>query len=600
MLRQRMFSSQRSLGSHVEFGNSFAAAAPRGIYQGALSTVRGWAKLVCSESYIRRLVMASRLPICQAIAADDLENVLLWIETHNNKIVDSGGEQCRLMYLSCLFAAERTIRVLLIDRWQVELLDLVATVDSGNISLIRIIDTALPYSVDRSRAAILAARRGCENTFEFLEHKSTTACDESFWIRNETVPSGCSSLSSVMTRAYRNDAIRQLIYMAFSAGTVRNVIKEVRKRPRELWERALDLEDQRVAKWLTFVGINPNVHVWYGVLPLVVAANRKLTEFSLALIEGGADVDVRENGADTVLHIAVLYGDRRLIRAVLQSCKSVDLAGRKGRTALHVAVMNGDSDVIKELLLRCKFINRRDHDGNTALHVAVNNRDEICTKLLIEGGASLAVTDSHGTTALGIACEARDDEFAKFMLKAGARADAGLVEYQPCLVAAVRAEDSAMVGLLLRKGASLSTQDCNGTPVIIIAFMSEYCAIWNLFIDAKGVNLMERNREGQTALHIAVGLIRRCAVEVLLGAGADVNARDHTGETPLSCAIGLAGGCVGTDRAELVMIVELLVNYDADVTRVIGSARSRFPEVVQCLESRVIRLIDGRQVFWAR
>ena len=50
---------------------------------------------------------------------------------------------------------------------------------------------------------------------------------------------------------------------------------------------------------------------------------------------------------------------------------------------------------------------------------------------------------------------------------------------------------------------------------------------------AKGADVNAKDNEGKTPLHCAT---RKDTVELLLATGADVNAKDNGGETPLHCA----------------------------------------------------------------
>jgi len=54
---------------------------------------------------------------------------------------------------------------------------------------------------------------------------------------------------------------------------------------------------------------------------------------------------------------------------------------------------------------------------------------------------------------------------------------------------------------------------------------------------AKGGNLNTKNKEGLTALHVAVLNRQEAIVELLIASGADVNAKDVSGETPLRYAL---------------------------------------------------------------
>jgi ankyrin repeat protein len=79
---------------------------------------------------------------------------------------------------------------------------------------------------------------------------------------------------------------------------------------------------------------------------------------------------------------------------------------------------------------------------------------------------------------------------------------------------------------------------------------------------AKGANVNARNRYGETPLHLAIMHSTKDMVELLLANRADVNAKDIFGNTPLHNA-----ACKGDKD-----IVELLLKYKADI-----NTKSGFP-----------------------
>ena len=78
-----------------------------------------------------------------------------------------------------------------------------------------------------------------------------------------------------------------------------------------------------------------------------------------------------------------------------------------------------------------------------------------------------------------------------------------------------------------------------------------------------GADVNVRNHKGQSALHCAAKAGFGDIVALLLAHGADVNARDGQGETPLATALR----STVKDKAKLLDVVRLIVNAGADVDR---------------------------------
>ena len=102
----------------------------------------------------------------------------------------------------------------------------------------------------------------------------------------------------------------------------------------------------------------------------------------------------------------------------------------------------------------------------------------------------------------------------------------------PLHIAAMRNERPLVVTALV--GVNLNGRDTSdGTPLHVAASTSDAPAVVKALIDA-GANLEARDQKGRTPLHRAYDRFYRSAevIDVLRDAGADVQARDSRGKTP--------------------------------------------------------------------
>jgi hypothetical protein len=239
-------------------------------------------------------------------------------------------------------------------------------------------------------------------------------------------------------------------------------------------------------------------------------------------------------------------------------------------SALHAAVALGDVAMARELLGRGADPNARDAQGCTALHLAV--KLDIASavpllRLLIQSGASPEIAAASGETPLGLALARSEQEPAYWLnwsrWKLPYRALRGAD-----LPAAAALGDIEAVERMLAFGFPLDSEDVQGATALIRAAGSGYAGLVVRLLEAgadtahaahSGIHCLaaavSARREavvrtllshglapdmrmpgGGTALILAAALGLPRLAEALLEAGADVNATDEHGTTPLLAA----------------------------------------------------------------
>ncbi|KPK36438.1 MAG: hypothetical protein AMJ65_16175 [Phycisphaerae bacterium SG8_4] len=150
-----------------------------------------------------------------------------------------------------------------------------------------------------------------------------------------------------------------------------------------------------------------------GETLLQYAAIGGRTEAAKLLLEAGANVDAKNDGGQTALHVILdltksKYTYYRLskdtVELLLAKGADVNLKDKDGRTPLHLAAESADGDIIELLLDKGARIDARDEEsGSTALHRAAQSGNKNAAELLIAKGADINAKDKQGHTPLYIA-----------------------------------------------------------------------------------------------------------------------------------------------------------------------------------------------------
>ena len=298
------------------------------------------------------------------------------------------------------------------------------------------------------------------------------------------------------------------------------------------------------------------------------------------LVSKGADVPP--------IHWAAFTGDVRNVQELLD--QGVDVNARNARlddgTPLYFAVTGAQMEVIRLLLAKGADVNARTRGGETALHAAARcNTTTDIAELLIEHGTDVnfgAAKWGKIDTALHAAAFQGHADMAKLLVAKGANVHAlcGPVGFATTPLDRVffgavtilvdeRADVSfstpdtrermrtllkdrrAVAEVLLSAGADVSGLSSSALTVLA---RGGACEMAELLLDhGLNPNSMVSSAYRITLLHTAATAGSKDMVELLVTKGADVNAEDREGGTPL----WYAKGKNHTD------VVELLNKYGA-------------------------------------
>ena len=247
----------------------------------------------------------------------------------------------------------------------------------------------------------------------------------------------------------------------------------------------------------------------------------------------------------------------------------VDTKGAQGQTPLMLAAAFGSADAVRALIASGADVRAASPAGVTALHWAVT--DIAKTRMLLDSGADVNAVSQLGRTPLIIAAAAHDSgDVVRLLLSKGANVNASDTTGITALIAAASADNFDVATMLLAHGAdvhakaragepstALMNAAVNGNARLVAALLARKPDLAVVSADTSLTGRRGPVMFGRlTALHAAITGRNPDVVEMLLKAGAQVDAKDVRGMTPLMWAIG-------TDRPAS-RIVSLLLAHGAD------------------------------------
>ena len=124
------------------------------------------------------------------------------------------------------------------------------------------------------------------------------------------------------------------------------------------------------------------------------------------LLSNKADVSRRaQRGETPLLYAARPEGHPQTVLALLEGGAEVNVADDFGMTPLHGAAMIGDVDVARVLIDKGADVNRQTRDGYTALHIAAISGKTGFVQFLLDKGANRNLREKRNLTPADAAAQ---------------------------------------------------------------------------------------------------------------------------------------------------------------------------------------------------
>jgi ankyrin repeat protein len=252
-------------------------------------------------------------------------------------------------------------------------------------------------------------------------------------------------------------------------------------------------------------------------------------ESAEAYLETGTSVDFEDKDGNTPLLLAAMSDNAKFVEFFIGRGANVEHKNKEGKTALILATEHKALDAAKVLLEHKANIEAADNEENKPLYHAIITNNVAMVELLLEHGADYTATNNKKChcSPLFTASMSGSLPMVKTLITFNAlksshpenNADSAFIDNGRPLLAAVNWKHDDIADYLLKQGANVN-----------------------------------KTSKGYTALHWwALGGTENM-LNLLLAHGADINAQDYKGHTPLMVAA----------QQKQEQSAELLINHGAN------------------------------------
>lgn len=250
--------------------------------------------------------------------------------------------------------------------------------------------------------------------------------------------------------------------------------------------------------------------------------NPRTIEQAGELIRLGADVNQKQYGKTPILYCAAL--NPVLVKLMVEHGADVNVTETNTLlTPLDFASSQCENDSMEILIKSGADVNAKDSKGNTPLHLAKSLEG---IELLLQHGADVHVRNREGETALHRLVSIGQHDLIEALLKTGV--DINETDPIPPIFGV---PDKDAFQFMIDAGAKLRITDNNGNTLLhAVAGRDKASEDLITAIVEAGIDVNSINNMQQTPLHLCPS---EDSIRNLVKLGANVNARDESGCTPL-------------------------------------------------------------------
>ena len=307
----------------------------------------------------------------------------------------------------------------------------------------------------------------------------------------------------------------------------------------------------QIAQLLIQYGANPNVAGRGGWTPLMVAAMHGQNKNITLLLNAGANLELQHVQGKSALMIAIEFDKIDTVNQLIQ--RGADVKARRhnthstGQSVLSLAVEHGNIDIVKTLLAVGTNVNNRNFNSEGPIASAIEKGQKDIVALLLKYDSKIQKNDnkwdSHNNrgnsnptsdnrnSRLHHAAKYGTPEILQLLLASGENPKQKNNSSNSALMIAARAGKIGNVEVL----ASFATQEEIQDVFHIVITTGITTGVSKIL--ALGANVNATNTLGETPLMLAVANRHHLIVDVLLSEGANIQGVSNEGGDALMMAL---------------------------------------------------------------
>lgn len=293
-----------------------------------------------------------------------------------------------------------------------------------------------------------------------------------------------------------------------------------------------------------------NVQDKFLVTGLHTAARRDCEEMMQLLLDKGADPNTRDRDGWTPLHWASAMQHDKMVEMLLDKTNG-------GKQILQWMRFQKRDEHKRTLLV--KMIEEKCQGSTvlTGLRLAAQESQSGRLKMMLEKGADVNAKDTGGWTALELAASNGFDAVVQLLWEHGADVNIRGSKDRTPLFHAIERSNETTVRALIALHANVNIGAFGETPLMLATQIGNI-SILEILIKA-GAQIDAQDYRGQTALHRAAICGHEGVAQLLKDKGADLNIADDQGETALVLAIENSQ----SEMVEFLLVSEVAIDARA-------------------------------------
>lgn len=291
-----------------------------------------------------------------------------------------------------------------------------------------------------------------------------------------------------------------------------------------------------VVEYLVAKGADLHFQDDNGASTLHWAAYNGHIEVADFLLKKGADLEARKTGGSTPMHGAAYYGHPEMVKFLVKNGANIEAKNNAGYTPMLSGAAAGNLELVEYLVDVGANLEATNEWNGTALYFAAQSENKELVELLLSKGTQVKSDDPEFRSPLYPVAYEGNIEIAELLIEHGADVKAVNVNGMTPLHMASHNGQAEMAGLLIDKGADPNAKDNEGRTPLYKGIQNGHFDFTNVLVNKGGDSGCKESHCGQTALHCAAIKGYNDVTKLLIKAGADVNATDNDGCTPLCYA----------------------------------------------------------------